>query len=151
MDFDQTWYILSPYDSLEPYWFPRSNVKVTWSMFYFVNTRINILQWIVVKLGTYLVLKRIWNPINFQGHRSRSPYHIFRRGDMPRFALPLLHFVYNFDVPEFCRSKRSICIPWYSYFCRFFCLLLHAFMYVHTIFIHIYKKKKLSTSWYIKT
>ena len=27
-----------------------------------VNTRINILQWILTKLGTYLVLKRIWNP-----------------------------------------------------------------------------------------
>ena len=28
----------------------------------------NILQWILTKLGTYLVLKRIWNPIDFQGH-----------------------------------------------------------------------------------
>jgi translation initiation factor 2 beta subunit (eIF-2beta)/eIF-5 len=32
-----------------------------------VNTRINILQWILTKLGTYLVVKRIWNPIDFQG------------------------------------------------------------------------------------
>ena len=40
MDFDQTWYILSPSENLEPYWFSRS-------------------------LG-----------------------QIFRRGDMPRFALP---------------------------------------------------------------
>jgi hypothetical protein len=55
-----------------------------------VNTRINILQWILTKLGTYLVLKRIWNPIDFQGQRSRSPGQIFRRGDTPRFALPLL-------------------------------------------------------------
>jgi hypothetical protein len=31
-----------------------------------VNTRINILQWILTKLGTYLVLERIWNPIDFQ-------------------------------------------------------------------------------------
>ena len=30
-------------------------------------TRINILQWILTKLGTYLVLKRIWNSIDFQG------------------------------------------------------------------------------------
>jgi hypothetical protein len=36
-----------------------------------VNTRINILQWILTKLGTYLVLKRILNPIDFQGQRSR--------------------------------------------------------------------------------
>ena len=31
------------------------------------HSRINILQWILTKLGTYLVLKRIWNPIDFQG------------------------------------------------------------------------------------
>jgi hypothetical protein len=34
-----------------------------------VNTRFNILQWILTKLGTYLNLKRIWNPIDFQGQR----------------------------------------------------------------------------------
>jgi hypothetical protein len=27
-------------------------------------------QWILTKLGTYLVLRRVWNPIDFQGHRS---------------------------------------------------------------------------------
>ena len=32
-------------------------------------TRINILKWILTKLGTYLVLRRVWNPIDFQGHR----------------------------------------------------------------------------------
>jgi hypothetical protein len=36
-----------------------------------VNTRINIIQWIFAKLGTYLVLMRVWNPIDFQGQRSR--------------------------------------------------------------------------------
>jgi hypothetical protein len=41
------------------------------------HSRINILQWILTKLGTYLLLKRIWNRIDFQGHRSRSPGHIF--------------------------------------------------------------------------
>jgi hypothetical protein len=35
------------------------------------HSRINILPWIVTKLGTYLVLKRIWNRIDFQGHRSK--------------------------------------------------------------------------------
>jgi hypothetical protein len=35
------------------------------------HSRINILQWILTKLGTYLVLKRVWNPIDFQGQRSR--------------------------------------------------------------------------------
>jgi hypothetical protein len=43
-----------------------------------------------MSLGTYLVLRRIRNPIDFQGQRSRSPGQIFRGGDMPRFALPLL-------------------------------------------------------------
>jgi hypothetical protein len=55
-----------------------------------VNTRFNILQWILTKLGTYLVLKRIWNLIDFLGQMSRSLGQIFRRGDTPRFALPLL-------------------------------------------------------------
>ena len=45
------------------------------------HSRINILQWILTKLGTCLVLKRIWNPIDFQGQRSRSLCQIFRRGD----------------------------------------------------------------------
>ena len=41
------------------------------------HSRINILQWILIKLGTYLVLKRIWNPIDFQRQRSRSQGQIF--------------------------------------------------------------------------
>ena len=40
-----------------------------------VNTRINILQWILTKLGTYLVLKIIWNLLIFkvkgQGHQVK--------------------------------------------------------------------------------
>ena len=43
------------------------------------HSRINILQWILTKLGTYLVLKRIWNPNDFQGQRSRSPDQFFYR------------------------------------------------------------------------
>jgi hypothetical protein len=31
-----------------------------------VNTRINILQWILTKLGTYLVLRRVWNLLIFK-------------------------------------------------------------------------------------
>jgi hypothetical protein len=34
-----------------------------------------------------LLTKRIWNPIDFLGQRSRSPGQIFRRGDTPHFAL----------------------------------------------------------------
>jgi hypothetical protein len=58
----------------------------------FRNIRLNT-RWILTKLGTYLVLKRIWNHIDFQGQRSRSPGQIFRRGDTPHFALPLLNGV----------------------------------------------------------
>ena len=38
------------------------------------HSRINILQWILTKLGTYLVLKRIWNPIDFQGQGHRVKF-----------------------------------------------------------------------------
>jgi hypothetical protein len=38
------------------------------------HSRINILQWILTKLGTYIVLRRVWNPIDFQGQRSRGTY-----------------------------------------------------------------------------
>jgi hypothetical protein len=38
------------------------------------HSRINILQWILTKLGTYLVLKRIWNPIEkrYYNHSQMS-------------------------------------------------------------------------------
>ena len=39
------------------------------------HSRMNILQWILTKLGTYLVLKRIWNPFDFQGHRVKFLLH----------------------------------------------------------------------------
>ena len=68
-----------------------------------MNTRINILQWILTKLGTYLDLKRIWNPIDFRGQRSRSQGLIFRRGDMPRFTLPL----FSLTLQELCRTHTS--------------------------------------------
>jgi hypothetical protein len=29
-------------------------------------------QWILTKLGTYIVLRRVWNHIDFQGQRSRG-------------------------------------------------------------------------------
>ena len=49
----------------------------------------------LTKLGTYIVLKRIWNPIDFQGQRSRSQGQIVRRGDTPRFALPLFWLYFS--------------------------------------------------------
>jgi hypothetical protein len=38
------------------------------------HSRINILQWILTKLGTYLILKRIWNPIDFRSKVTESNY-----------------------------------------------------------------------------
>ena len=55
----------------------------------------------LTKLDTYLVLKRIWNLIYFQGHRSRSPGQIVRRGDTPRFALLLFQFkIYIYEYED---------------------------------------------------
>jgi hypothetical protein len=51
---------------------------------------------VLTKLGTYLVLKRIWNPVDFQG--QRSPGQILRRGDKQRFALPLFVFIPDMKV-----------------------------------------------------
>jgi hypothetical protein len=90
MDFDQAWHKLSRKRIWNPIDFQGQGQRVKFlPCNMLVNTRINILQWILTKLGTYLVLKRIWNPIDFQGQRSRSPGQIFRRGDMPCFVLPL--------------------------------------------------------------
>ena len=140
MDFDQTWYILSPYESgtLLIFKVKGQGHRVKFLLHsILVNTRIKILQWILTKLGTYIVLRRVWNPIDFQGQRSMSPGQIcsvqhpcehsrinilqwiltklgtyldlkriwnpidfqvqgsqgliLRRGDMPRFALPLFN------------------------------------------------------------
>jgi hypothetical protein len=39
------------------------------------HSRIKILQWILTKLGIHLVLWRVWNPIDFQGHMSKEKCH----------------------------------------------------------------------------
>jgi hypothetical protein len=36
-------------------------------------------------------LGKFWNPIDLQGHMSRPLGQMFRQGDTPRFALPLLN------------------------------------------------------------
>jgi hypothetical protein len=63
------------------------------------HSRINILQWILTKLGTYLVLKRIWNPIDFQGQGHRVKFLTIRKFIYNKilkiFAFPykVLHFL----------------------------------------------------------
>jgi hypothetical protein len=56
--------------NMEPYWFSGSKVKVIRSNLFTAyhpceHSRINIIQWILTKLGTYLVLRRVWNLMDF--------------------------------------------------------------------------------------
>ena len=91
-----------------------SNVTVRPSFRNSEHSRINILQWILTKLGTYLVLKRIWNTIDFQviGQRSRSPGQICRRGGTPRFAFPLFAlFLFCFVLFCFAWIRSVSCVP----------------------------------------
>jgi hypothetical protein len=76
MDFDQTWYILCRVWNPIDFQGHRSKVKVRGSNFYLVNIRINILQWILVKLGKYLCPSENLKPYWFsrskgQGHRVK--------------------------------------------------------------------------------
>jgi len=52
----------------------------------------NILQWILTKLGTYLVLKRIWNPIDFQGHQVK----FLGKGICHALRCPCLNVIFVF-------------------------------------------------------
>jgi hypothetical protein len=64
------------------------------------HSKINILQWILTKLGTYLVLKRIWNPTDLQSQRSRSPGNFLGeviRHALPLFSLDLVSMIYKQD------------------------------------------------------
>ena len=67
-----------------------------------VNTRINILQWILTKLGTYFVLKRIWNPIDFQDHRIKF------LGKGIRHALHCSCFTVVFDSTKQIHTYRPL-------------------------------------------
>jgi hypothetical protein len=55
----------------------REKIKTRATQSVAYPSRIKILQWILTKLGTYLVLRRVWNPIDFQGQRSMSLGQIF--------------------------------------------------------------------------
>jgi hypothetical protein len=78
-----------------------------------VNTRINILQWILTKLGTYLVLKRIWNPIDVQGHRSKVKVTVKFLGEGIRHAL-CCPFIFCFYFKRFknITQTSSILLFW---------------------------------------
>jgi hypothetical protein len=51
------------------------------------HSRIQILQWILTKLGTYLVFRRVWNPIDFQGHRSKAVWETTARQLMKQYFI----------------------------------------------------------------
>ena len=82
------------------------------------HSRINVLQWILIKLGTYLVLKRIWNPIDFQGHRSKvkgQGHQVKFLGEGIRHALrcPCYILILVFQFPQ---SRYKLCFRqdmWY--------------------------------------
>jgi hypothetical protein len=101
------------------------------------HSRINILQWILTKLGTYLVLERIWNPLDFHGQRSRSLGQIFRRGDTPRIALPL--FILS-QKP--CKLKKKKIV---SYFYKYFC---HKIVFTHFVQDEVVVLSDRSILWY---
>jgi hypothetical protein len=93
MDFDQTWYIFSPDENLEPCWFSRSKSQgqIFTAQHPCEHSRINILQWILTKLDTYLVLRRVLNPIDFQGHRKPVVLDVnFNKGNAKRAVSPRL-------------------------------------------------------------
>jgi hypothetical protein len=69
--------------SLEPYWFSRSKVKIRGSNFYLVNIRMNILQWILLKLGKYLCPSENLKPYWF----SRSKVKVTGSTFLPRNIL----------------------------------------------------------------
>ena len=98
------------------------NVKVTGSNFLprskhpCEHSRINILQWILTKLGTYFVFNIIWNPIDFQGHRSMvkvTRSNFYARG-YAMFCVALVFFIYAYKI---------IYVKWIS---DIFCCLLAA-------------------------
>ena len=109
MDFDETWYIISPWESLKPVDFQwhRSQVKVAGSNFYMQHpcehSRINVFQWMFTKLGMYLVVMKFRNPLDFEGHRSKVKVtgSIFRRGYTPRFVL----FVFILGTISMCSLR----------------------------------------------
>jgi hypothetical protein len=66
------------------------------------HSRINILQWILTKLGTYLVLKRIWNSIE----------------GMPRYTLPLFYLIL-----ELFRRCVIFCFSFHFIYCNIYWFL----------------------------
>jgi hypothetical protein len=73
--------LLSPLEGLEPYWFSRSYVKgkmshgqIFTSQYSCEHSRINTCQWILTKLGTYIVLRRVWNLLIFKGKGQRVKF-----------------------------------------------------------------------------
>jgi hypothetical protein len=78
------------------------------------HSRINILQWILTKLGTCLVLKRIWNPIDFQCHRSKVKV---TGSNFYRISKKLKNYVilYKnvFFTLKYCKQgqRKAWCIP----------------------------------------
>ena len=79
MDFDQALYIHVVIPSPTKLQRGYSNATVRPSVTFLVNT--NMVQWISTKLGTQVILTKIWHPIDFLGQWSRSQLNFeFFRG-----------------------------------------------------------------------
>jgi hypothetical protein len=73
-------------------WGERSRGHIFTAQYPCEHSRINILQWILTKLGTYLVLRRVWNLIDFQGQRSRLLGKLFTVWTMYVPSLVKIHW-----------------------------------------------------------
>jgi hypothetical protein len=87
MDFDQTLYIVIPLPTELRRGYSNATVRpsvrasVCPSVTFLVNTRVNMVQWISTKLGTQVIVTKLWHPIDFLGQRSRSQLNFeFFRG-----------------------------------------------------------------------
>jgi hypothetical protein len=71
MDFDQTLYIVIPLPTELRRGYSNATVRpsvrasVCPSVTFLVNTRVNMVQWISTKLGTQVIVTKLWHPIDF--------------------------------------------------------------------------------------
>jgi hypothetical protein len=67
------------------------------------HSRINILQWILTKLGTYLVLTKVWNPIDLC--RFRQYFCLCHTCAFPS-AKNFAHAQTLYRIGSLCRSRN---------------------------------------------
>ena len=68
MDFDQTLYIVVPSPTKLQRGYSNATVRPSFRNISCEHSRVNMAQWISIKLGTQVILTKIWHPIDFQDH-----------------------------------------------------------------------------------